>query len=314
MHIQELILRLQRFWADRGCLIGQPYDLEKGAGTMNPLTFFGALGAKPWNVAYVEPSRRPADGRYGENPFRVYKHLQFQVILKPSPAAVQDLYIESLEALGIDFSKHDLRFEEDNWESPSLGAWGVGWQVVLDGMEISQFTYFQQVGGLDCRPVSAELTYGIERICMFLGGYDNIFDLVHGEVKTDDGVFPVTYGQMRQREEFELSAYSFEHADLVLHKTLFDAYEKEGWRLITEFGHFLSAYEQALKMSHTFNVLDARGAVSTTERPIVIKRVRDLACACAKAYLEHETAKAFTAEYAKSAEKDALADAQGGAK
>ncbi len=167
MHIQELILRLQRFWADRGCLIGQPYDLEKGAGTMNPLTFFGALGAKPWNVAYVEPSRRPADGRYGENPFRVYKHLQFQVILKPSPAAVQDLYIESLEALGIDFSKHDLRFEEDNWESPSLGAWGVGWQVVLDGMEISQFTYFQQVGGLDCRPVSAELTYGIERICMF---------------------------------------------------------------------------------------------------------------------------------------------------
>ncbi len=288
MHIQELILRLQRFWADRGCLIGQPYDLEKGAGTMNPLTFFGALGSKPWNVAYVEPSRRPADGRYGENPFRVYKHLQFQVILKPSPAKVQDLYIESLEALGIDLSKHDLRFEEDNWESPSLGAWGVGWQVVLDGMEISQFTYFQQVGGLDCRPVSAELTYGIERICMFLGGYDNIFDLVHGEVKTDAGVFPVTYGQMRQREEFELSAYSFEHADIELHRTLFEAFEKEGWRLLKDHGHFLSAYEQALKMSHTFNVLDARGAVSTTERPGIIKRVRDLACGCAKAYLEHE--------------------------
>jgi len=287
MHIQELILRLQRFWADRGCLIGQPYDLEKGAGTMNPLTFFGALGAKPWNVAYVEPSRRPADGRYGENPFRVYKHLQFQVILKPSPAKVQDLYIESLEALGIDLSKHDLRFEEDNWESPSLGAWGVGWQVVLDGMEISQFTYFQQVGGQDCRPVSAELTYGIERICMFLGGYDNIFDLIHGEVKTDDGIFPVTYGEMRHREEFELSAYSFEHADLGLHRTLFEAFEKEGWRLLTELGHFLSAYEQALKMSHTFNVLDARGAVSTTERPGIIKRVRDLACGCAKAYLEH---------------------------
>ena len=288
MHIQELILRLQRFWADRGCLIGQPYDLEKGAGTMNPLTFFGALGAKPWNVAYVEPSRRPADGRYGENPFRVYKHLQFQVILKPSPAKVQELYIESLEALGIDFSKHDLRFEEDNWESPSLGAWGVGWQVVLDGMEITQFTYFQQVGGLDCRPVSAELTYGIERICMFLGGVDNIFDLVHGDVKTDDGTFPVTYGQMRQREEFELSAYSFEHADLDLHRNLFDAHEREGWRLLKDLGHFLSAYEQALKMSHTFNVLDARGAVSTTERPGIIKRVRDLASACARAYMEHE--------------------------
>jgi glycyl-tRNA synthetase alpha chain len=289
MHIQELILRLQRFWADRGCLIGQPYDLEKGAGTMNPLTFFGVLGEKPWNVAYVEPSRRPADGRYGENPFRVYKHLQFQVILKPSPAKVQDLYIESLEALGIDFSKHDLRFEEDNWESPTLGAWGVGWQVVLDGMEISQFTYFQQAGGLDLKPVSAELTYGIERICMFLGGYDNIFDLVHGEVKTDDGVFPITYGQMRQREEFELSAYSFEHADLDLHRYLFDAFEKEGWRLLTDHNHFLSAYEQTLKMSHTFNVLDSRGAVSTTERPGVIKRVRDLACGCAKAFLEFET-------------------------
>ena len=296
MHIQELILRLQRFWADRGCLIGQPYDIEKGAGTMNPLTFFGALGKKPWNVGYVEPSRRPADGRYGENPFRVYKHLQFQVILKPSPAKVQDLYIESLSALGIDLTKHDLRFEEDNWESPTLGAWGVGWQVVLDGMEISQFTYFQQVGGLDCRPVSAELTYGIERICMFLGGYDNIFDLVHGEVKTDDGVFPVTYGQMRQREEFELSAYSFEHADIDLHRTLFDAFEKEGWRLLKDQGHFLSAYEQALKMSHTFNVLDARGAVSTTERPGVIKRVRDLASGCARAYLEHEEGAAAPAK------------------
>jgi glycyl-tRNA synthetase alpha chain len=276
---------------------------------MNPLTFFGALGSKPWNVAYVEPSRRPADGRYGENPFRVYKHLQFQVILKPSPAKVQDLYIESLEALGIDLSKHDLRFEEDNWESPSLGAWGVGWQVVLDGMEISQFTYFQQVGGLDCRPVSAELTYGIERICMFLGGYDNIFDLIHGNVTTDDGVFPVTYGQMRQREEFELSAYSFEHANLDLHRQLFDAFEAEGWRLLKDFGHFLSAYEQALKMSHTFNVLDARGAVSTTERPGIIKRVRDLACACARAYLEHETA-----DGAEGADKHGAAAGKGGAK
>jgi len=209
MHVQELILRLQRYWADRGCLVGQPYDIEKGAGTMNPLTFFGALGPKPWNVGYVEPSRRPGDGRYGENPFRVYKHLQFQVILKPSPAKVQEMYIESLEAMGIDLTKHDLRFEEDNWESPTLGAWGVGWQVVLDGMEISQFTYFQQVAGIDCRPVSAELTYGIERICMFLTGIDNIFDLTWGEIKTDHGVFPISYGDVRHREEFELSAYSF---------------------------------------------------------------------------------------------------------
>lgn len=299
MHVQELILRLQRYWADRGCLVGQPYDLEKGAGTMNPLTFFGALGAKPWNVGYVEPSRRPGDGRYGENPFRLYKHHQFQVILKPSPAKVQEMYIESLEALGIDMAKHDLRFEEDNWESPTLGAWGVGWQVVLDGMEITQFTYFQQVAGFDCRPVSAEITYGVERICMFLNGIDNIFDLTWGELQTDAGRFPVSYGEVRHREEFELSAYSFEHANLDLHWMLFTEYEKEGWRLVKEFGHFRSGYEQALKMSHTFNVLDARGAVSTTERPGIIKRVRDLAVACAAAYLEHEATQAAAAKEVK---------------
>lgn len=292
MHVQELILRLQRYWADRGCLIGQPYDIEKGAGTMNPFTFFGALGPKPWNVAYVEPSRRPSDGRYGENPFRLYKHHQFQVILKPSPEKVQEMYIESLEALGIDMTKHDLRFEEDNWESPTLGAWGVGWQVVLDGMEISQFTYFQQVAGVDCKPVCAELTYGIERICMFLTGIDNIFDLTWGDVKTDQGTFPISYGEVRQREEFELSAYSFEHADLDLHWRHFEEYEKEGWRLIKDLGHYVSGFEQALKMSHTFNVLNARGAISTTERPGIIKRVRDLACACAKSYLEYEEQKA----------------------
>ena len=294
MHIQDLIFRLQHFWADRGCLIGQPYDLEKGAGTMNPLTFFGALGPKPWNVAYVEPSRRPSDGRYGENPFRLYKHLQMQVLLKPSPARVQDLYIESLEAMGVDLRKHDLRFEEDNWEAPTLGAWGVGWQVMLDGMEITQFTYFQQVGGMDCRPVSAEITYGIERICMFLGGLDNIYDLTWGNVATDDGVFPIAYGAVRQREEFELSAYSFEHADLDLHWQVFAAYEKEAWNLLNGPGHFLSAYEQALKMSHTFNVLNARGAVSTTERAGIIKRVRDLTCACARAYVEHQQREAET--------------------
>jgi glycyl-tRNA synthetase alpha chain len=295
MHIQELILRLQRFWADRGCLIGQPYDLEKGAGTMNPLTFFGALGPRPWNVAYVEPSRRPADGRYGENPFRLYKHLQMQVILKPSPAKVQELYIESLEAMGVDLRKHDLRFEEDNWEAPTLGAWGVGWQVMLDGMEITQFTYFQQVAGMDCKPVAAEITYGIERICMFLSGIDNIFDLTWGDVKTDDGVFPVSYGTVRQREEYELSAYSFEHADLDLHWNMFEAFEREAWKLV-KLGHYLSGYEQALKMSHTFNVLDARGAVSTTERPGIIKRVRDLACACARVHVERESALLETAK------------------
>jgi glycyl-tRNA synthetase alpha chain len=200
-----------------------------------------------------------------------------QVLLKPSPARVQDLYIESLEAMGVDLRKHDLRFEEDNWEAPTLGAWGVGWQVMLDGMEITQFTYFQQVAGMDCRPVSAEITYGIERICMFLDGIDNLYDLTWGEVKTDDGVFPVSYRTVRQREEFELSAYSFEHADLDLHWRLLAAFEQEGWRLLKDHGHFLSAYEQALKMSHTFNVLDARGAVSTTERPGIIKRIRDLA-------------------------------------
>jgi len=298
MHVQELILRLQRYWADQGCLIGQPYDIEKGAGTMNPLTFFGSLGPRPWNVAYVEPSRRPGDGRYGENPFRLYKHHQFQVILKPSPEKVQDMYIASLEAMGIDLSKHDLRFEEDNWESPTLGAWGVGWQVVLDGMEITQFTYFQQVAGVDCRPVSAELTYGIERICMFLTGIDNIFDLTWGDVKTDQGTFPISYGEVRQREEYELSAYSFEHADLDLHWQLFTHFEKEGWRMVNDHTHFLSAYDQVLKMSHTFNVLDARGAVSTTERPGIIKRVRDLACACAKSYLDNEAKKLSSEEKA----------------
>ena len=288
MHLQEMILKLQSYWAERGCLVGQPYDIEKGAGTMNPLTFFGALGHRPWNVGYVEPSRRPGDGRYGENPFRLYKHLQFQVILKPSPALVQDMYIDSLEALGVDVTRHDLRFEEDNWESPTLGAWGVGWQVVLDGMEISQFTYFQQVAGHDCRPVSAELTYGMERICMFLNGIDNIFDLTWGNVRTDKGVTPISYAKVRQREEYELSAYSFEHADLELHQHLFNAFEREGWHLVGDLKHYVSGYDQALKMSHTFNVLDARGAVSTTERPGLIKRVRDLACACANVYLELE--------------------------
>lgn len=299
MDFQTLILKLSEYWASRGCILEQPYDTEVGAGTMHPATFLRVLGPEPWRCAYVQPSRRPADGRYGENPFRLVKHYQFQVVIKPSPADIQDLYVDSLRAIGIEPAEHDLRFEEDNWESPTLGAWGVGWQVVLDGMEITQFTYFQQVAGFDCRPVSAELTYGIERICMFLTGIDNIFDLTWGEVKTDQGLFPVSYGDVRHREEFELSAYSFEHADLDLHQRLFNDFEKEGWRLVTDHGHFLSAYDQALKMSHTFNVLDARGAVSTTERPGIIKRVRDLATACAKAYLEHEATKAEAAKEVK---------------
>jgi glycyl-tRNA synthetase alpha chain len=288
MHIQELIFQLQRFWVDQGCLIGQTYDIEKGAGTMNPLTFFGAIGSKPWNLIYVEPSRRPTDGRYGENPFRLYKHLQIQVLLKPSQIEVQDIYIKSLEAIGIDLRKHDLRFEEDNWEAPTLGAWGVGWQVMLDGMEITQFTYFQQMGGLECRPVSVEITYGVERICMFLTGIDNIFELSWGSMRTNNTIAPVLYGDMRQREEFEFSAYSFEHANLKLHWQMLDAFKEEAWKLLKDYGHFLSGYEQTLKMSHTFNVLDARGAVSTTERPRIIKQIRELSCACAKLYLEHE--------------------------
>ncbi len=206
MDLQDLILSLSRFWSEYGCVIQQPCDLEIGAGTMHPETFLRVLGPEPYNVAFVQPSRRPADARFGENPFRLGKHLQMQVILKPSPHEVQELYLKSLTALGIEPSFHDVRFEEDNWESPTLGAWGVGWQVLLDGMEITQFTYFQQVAGFDCRPVSAELTYGIERICMFLTGIDNIFDLTWGEVKTDQGLFPVSYGDVRHREEFELSA------------------------------------------------------------------------------------------------------------
>lgn len=291
MKIQNLIADLEKFWAAQGCLIGQPFDIEKGAGTMNPLTFFGSLNPKPWRVAYVEPSRRPADGRYGDNPFRVYKHLQYQVVLKPSPADIQDIYIQSLGALGIDIKKHDLRFEEDNWESPTLGAWGVGWQVVLDGMEISQFTYFQQMGGVECNPVSAEITYGIERLCMFLGGQNNIFDLTYGTMMTPEGPVDLSYGALRQREEFELSHYSFQLADINFHTQMFEGFEKEAQRLLDEHGHFYSAYEQVLKMSHVFNVLDARGSISTSDRPGMIKRVRVLAAQCAKAFMDFELGK-----------------------
>jgi glycyl-tRNA synthetase alpha chain len=275
---QELILALSGFWAANGCVLQQPYDLEVGAGTMHPDTFLRVLGPEPWKVAYVQPSRRPADGRYGDNPFRLYKHCQMQVILKPAPHDVQALYVRSLEAMGIDLAVHDLRFEEDNWEAPTLGAWGVGWQVMLDGMEITQFTYFQQAGGLDLEPISCEITYGLERITMFLGLEKSIYDIrwVPGGVD---------YGQVRRQDEVEFSKYNFEVADVEFLRRQFEGYEKESRRCL-EAAIVLPAYECALKCSHLFNLLDARGAVSVAERVGLMKRVRDLAIGCAAAYLE----------------------------
>ncbi|MGB4430967.1 MAG: glycine--tRNA ligase subunit alpha, partial [Limnochordia bacterium] len=263
-------------WAEQGCIIYQPYDLEVGAGTMSPATFLKALGPEPWNVAYVQPSRRPTDGRYGENPNRVQHYYQFQVILKPSPDDVQDIYLRSLEALGIDLLKHDVRFVEDDWESPTLGAWGLGWEVWLDGMEITQFTYFQQVGGIDVKPVSAEITYGVERLAMFIQGVDSIFDLVW--------VDGVTYGDVFLQNEVEYSKHNFEAADTEKLFTLFDLYEDEARRLI-QLGLVLPGYDYVLKCSHTFNLLDARGALSVSERTRFIGRVRALARLAAQGYL-----------------------------
>ena len=276
MTFQEIILTLQNYWAAQKCVIGQPYDVEKGAGTMNPSTFLRALGPEPWNVAYVEPSRRPADGRYGENPNRLYQHHQYQVIMKPSPANIQELYLESLKLLGIDPLKHDIRFVEDNWESPTLGAWGLGWEVWLDGMEITQFTYFQQVGSIDVKPVSVEITYGLERLAMYIQGVENVFDL--------EWVDGVSYGAIFGQNELENSIYSFELADTQLLFHLFDCYEKEALRIL-ESGLVLPAYDYVLKCSHTFNVLDARGAISVSERTGFIGRVRHMARECAKQYL-----------------------------
>ncbi|HXO22163.1 MAG TPA: glycine--tRNA ligase subunit alpha [Thermoanaerobaculia bacterium] len=282
---QELILRLSQFWAGEGCVLQQPYDLEVGAGTMHPDTFLRVLGPEPWRVAYVQPSRRPADGRYGDNPFRLGKHHQFQVVLKPAPADVQRLYVRSLEAIGLDLAVHDLRFEEDNWEAPTLGAWGVGWQVMLDGMEITQFTYFQQAGGMELNPISAEITYGLERLTMFLSLARSIYDIgwVPGGVR---------YGEVRRQEEVELSRYYFEVADVPFHQQQFDGMEREARRCLAA-GLVLPAYECALKCSHLFNVLDARGAVSVTERVALMKRVRDLAVACARSYLESRERQGF---------------------
>jgi len=276
--LQSVILNLLRFWGERGCLVQQPYDMEVGAGTMHPETFLRVLGPEPYRVVYVQPSRRPADARFGENPFRLGKHLQLQVILKPSPRDVQALYLQSLQALGIDPAVHDVRFEEDNWESPTLGAWGVGWQVLLDGMEITQFTYFQQAGGLDLKPISAEITYGLERIAMFLQRKTSIYEVDWG------GGF--SYWHVRHRDEVELSRYAFEVADVELLRRHFEDWEREGARCLElEDPLVVPALEAALKMSHLFNLLEAQGAISTTERVGLIARVRKLAVRTAKAYL-----------------------------
>ncbi|HBV86108.1 MAG TPA: glycine--tRNA ligase subunit alpha [Desulfosporosinus sp.] len=277
MKFQDIILSLNQFWGEQGCIIAQPYDVEKGAGTMNPATFLRALGPEPWNVAYVEPSRRPTDGRYGENPNRLQHYFQYQVILKPSPDNVQELYLQSLERLGINPHEHDIRFVEDNWESPTLGAWGLGWEVWLDGMEVTQFTYFQQCGGIDCKPVCAEITYGLERLTTYIQNKDNVYDI--------EWVGDVTYGDIYLQNEIDYSHYNFEVADIEALQTWFDMYEREAKRVV-EKGLVLPAYDYVLKCSHTFNLLDARGAISVTERTSYIARVRGLARLCAQAYVE----------------------------
>lgn len=268
MNLQEMIAGLTEYWARQGCAVLEPYDIEKGAGTMSPFTFLRTLGPEPWKCVYVEPSRRPADGRYGENPNRLYQHHQLQIILKPSPDNIQDLYLKSLEVIGIDPLMHDIRFVEDNWEAPTLGAWGVGWEVWLDGMEITQFTYFQQVGGLPLNPESGEITMGLERIAMYVQGVENVYDLQWND--------ELTYGDIFKNTEFENSRYSFETADVDLLHQLFDSYEKEAKAQIEE-GLVIPSYDYVLKCSHVFNVLDARGAVAVSERAHYIARVRDMA-------------------------------------
>jgi len=284
VNFQEIILALNEFWAERNCIIQQPYDVEKGAGTMNPATSLRVLGPEPWRVAYVEPSRRPTDGRYGENPNRLQHYYQYQVILKPSPDDVVDIYLDSLRAIGIDPLRHDIRFVEDNWESPTLGAWGLGWEVWLDGMEITQFTYFQQCGGLDCRPVSAEITYGLERLAMYIQEKDSVYDIRWVE--------DIKYGDVHHRGEVEYSHYNFNEADTEMLFKLFEMYEREAMR-IAEKGLVLPAYDYVLKCSHTFNLLDARGAISVTERTGFIHRVRNMARLCAEKYAAQREAMGY---------------------
>lgn len=284
MHFQAMMQKLQYYWNEQGCTVLEAYDTEKGAGTMSPHTFLRTLGPEPWRTVYVEPSRRPADGRYGDNPNRLYQHHQLQVILKPSPENVQELYLKSLEVLGIDPLKHDIRFVEDNWESPTLGAWGLGWEVWLDGMEITQFTYFQQVGGINCDLESAELTYGLERIAMYLQNVETVYDIDwNGHIK---------YGDIFKKAEYEHSKYSFELADMDMLRNLFDIYEKEARRVL-EMDLVLPGYDYVLKCSHTFNVLDARGAISVSQRASYISRVRNLARLAAQKYLEQREAMGF---------------------
>jgi glycyl-tRNA synthetase alpha chain len=302
---QELILKLQTFWAQRGCVLQQPYDVEVGAGTMAPETFLRVLGPQAYKVAYLQPSRRPADGRYGENPNRLFKHTQLQVILKPPPNDVQEIYLESLKAIGIDLRQHDIKFEEDNWESPTLGAWGIGWQVMLDGLEITQFTYFQQCGGVDLLPISAELTYGLERIAAFLQDVDSIYDIVWA--RDPETAHPTTYRDVRLADELQFSVYNFEAADVEKTWQHFELYEAECKALLDRYAELsksksdaaekkrfplLGAYDLCLKCSHLFNILDARGAISVTERVGVIARVRALAVGIAKAYLQQQSSEA----------------------
>ena len=309
---QELILKLQTFWAQRGCVLQQPYDVEVGAGTMAPGTFLRVLGPQAYKVAYLQPSRRPADGRYGENPNRLFKHTQLQVILKPPPNDVQEIYLESLKAIGIDLRQHDIKFEEDNWESPTLGAWGIGWQVMLDGLEITQFTYFQQCGGVDLLPISAELTYGLERIAAFLQDVDSIYDIVWA--RDPETAHPTTYRDVRLADELQFSVYNFEAADVEKTWQHFELYEAECKALLDRYAELsksksdaaekkrfplLGAYDLCLKCSHLFNILDARGAISVTERVGVIARVRALAVGIAKAYLQQQSSEA-----AQSSEKE----------
>ena len=277
---QQVIQRLNQFWGDRGCLLVQPHDIEKGAGTFNPATFLRAIGPEPWHAAYVEPSRRPTDGRYGENPNRLQHYYQYQVILKPSPKDVLDQYLDSLRAIGVNPLAHDIRFVEDDWESPTLGAWGLGWEVWLDGMEVTQFTYFQQCGGLDLPVVSAEITYGLERLTMYLQGVDSVYDLLW--TIAPDGR-PVTYGEVHHQDEVQFSAHNFEHADVALHLQLFDAFERSALDLCSK-ELVLPAYDYVMKASHAFNVLDARGAIAVTERQAYIGRVRNLSRAVAQGY------------------------------
>ncbi|MFZ5571394.1 MAG: glycine--tRNA ligase subunit alpha [Thermodesulfobacteriota bacterium] len=284
MNFQDVILTLQQYWGRKGCVLIQPYDMEVGAGTFHPTTLLKALGPEPWRVAYVQPSRRPTDGRYGENPNRLQHYYQFQVLLKPSPADVQELYLKSLKALGVDSLEHDIRFVEDDWESPTLGASGLGWEVWLDGMEITQFTYFQQAGSIELHPISVEITYGLERIAMYLQGIDNVYDL-----KWNDHI---RYGDVYHRQEVEQSTYNFETADVAMLLDFFSRYEAEALRVVKQ-GLVIPAYEHCLKCSHTFNLLDARGAISVTERTGYIARIRNIARACAEAYLQQRETMGF---------------------